>query len=175
MVTPDPKLRAMRIMGDGVASRVGVVFAACFVALAGWALVGSASATAEAGDSSAAVARASAGSSSFAEEFCEGGIVNEFGLPELPPLASPFPERPALRERQLPAFAPKTVSLELGGGPILTPGQEIGFWLQSDNFIGKTPLRWTLKDTIRAVDPAGEVGPDIAPGEALLFIAARSA
>jgi hypothetical protein len=84
----------------------------------------------------------------------------------LPPLANPFPERPALRERQLPSFAPKTVSLELGGGPILTPGQEIGFWLQSDNFIGKTPLRWTLKDTLRAIDPTGEVGPVVARGKA---------
>jgi hypothetical protein len=165
MVTADPKLRAVRLIGDRVGSRVGVVLAACFVALAGWALFGFAPATAEAGDSSAAVARASAGSSSFTEEFCEGGIVNEFGLPELPPLANPFPERPALRERQLPSFAPKTVSLELGGGPILTPGQEIGFWLQSDNFVGKTPLRWTLKDTIRAVSQSGEVGPVVAQGK----------
>ncbi|HWH19353.1 MAG TPA: immunoglobulin-like domain-containing protein [Solirubrobacterales bacterium] len=100
-----------------------------------------------------------------AEEFCEGGIVNEFGLSGLPPLANPFPERPAFRERQLPSFAPKTVSLELGGGPILTPGQEVGFWLSSDNYVGKTPLRWTLKDTIRPVDPSGDVGSVVAQGK----------
>jgi hypothetical protein len=151
-------LRAVRFIADRVWSRVGVVLAIGLVAL-----IGSASASARSGNSLASAANGSA-SSSFAEEFCEGGIVNEFGLPELPPLANPFPERPALRERQLPAFAPKTVSLELGGGPILTPGQEVGFWLRSDNFVGRTPLHWTLKDTIRAVDPSGNLGPVVAHG-----------
>jgi len=129
------------------------------------ALIGSAAASANTGDPLALAAKGSAGSPSFEEEFCEGGIVNEFGLSGLPSLANPFPERPAFRERQVPSFAPKTVSLELGGGPILTPGQEVGFWLQSDNFVGKTPLRWILKDTIRAVDPSGEVGPVVAQGK----------
>jgi len=162
MVAPDTKLRAMRSVGARIRSGLSVALA---IGLS--ALIGSAAAlAAHTTHPSASAARTSAaGPSSFAEEFCEGGIVNEFGLPQLPPLTNPFPERPALGERQLPSFAPKTVSLDLGGGPILTPGQEIGFWLQSDNFVGKTPLRWTLRDSIRAIDPSGEVGAVVARGK----------
>src|ERR1700761_8774602 len=134
MVTRDPKLRAMRLLGDRVGSRLSVALAVVLLAL-----IGSAAASANTDDPLALAAKSSGGSASFKEEFCEGGIVNEFGLSGLPPLANPFPERAPFRERQLPSFAPKTVGLELGAGPILTPGQEIGFWLDSDNSVGQTP------------------------------------
>ncbi len=151
----------MRFMRGGARSGLGVALAIGFLAL----ICSAAALAAVPTDPSASAARSSAGPSPSAEEFCEGGTVNEFGLPELPSLADPFPEPPAFRERQLPSFAPKTISLELGGGPILTPGQEIGFWLHSENFVGRTPLRWTLRDTIRPVDASGEVGPVVAQGQ----------
>jgi hypothetical protein len=77
--------------------------------------------------------------------------VEDFGLSELPPVH----EVPA--EGDLP-FGPKTVSLLLASGPVLPPGESVGFWLNSKNYGGHTPLNWVLRDRIRLVDASGQVG-----------------
>jgi hypothetical protein len=88
--------------------------------------------------------------------FCETRKpVEDFGISALPPVKEP----PA--SGNLP-FAPKTVTLELAGGPVLPLGESSGFWLHSDNFSGHTPLHWVLRDRIRTVDPSGVPGQVVA-------------
>lgn len=79
------------------------------------------------------------------------GPVEDFGLSQLPPVL----EVPSSGD--LP-FGPKTVSLDLSGGPILPIGESFGFWLFSGNYSGHTPLHWILRNRIRPVDPSGETG-----------------
>jgi hypothetical protein len=81
--------------------------------------------------------------------------VADFGLSALPSVH----ESPAFGD--LP-FGPKTVSLELSAGPVLAPGESVGFWLHSSNLKGRTPLRWVLRSRIHLVDEAGGPGPVVA-------------
>jgi len=81
--------------------------------------------------------------------------VEDFGLSELPPVNE------APESGDLP-FGPKTVSLALTSGPILPPGASVGFWLNSENYAGHTPLHWILHDRIRLVDASGQAGKVVA-------------
>jgi hypothetical protein len=83
--------------------------------------------------------------------------VEDFGLSELPPVHE-VPE-----EGDLP-FGPKTVSLLLASGPVLPPGESVGFWLNSENYGGHTPLHWVLRNRIRPVDTSGQAGQVVARG-----------
>jgi hypothetical protein len=83
--------------------------------------------------------------------------VEDFGLSTLPPVH----EAPATGD--LP-FGPKTVSLLLFLAPVLPPGESTGFWLNSENYFGRTPLRWILRNRIRPVDAAGVPGSVTARG-----------
>jgi hypothetical protein len=89
-------------------------------------------------------------------EFCASTTpVEDFGISELPPLHE------APETGDLP-FGPKTVSLQIASGPILPPGESVGFWLQSNNHFGRTPLRWVLRDRIGLVDATGRAGKVVA-------------
>jgi hypothetical protein len=77
--------------------------------------------------------------------------VEDFGLSELPQVRE-APESGDL------SFGPKTVSLQLAAGPILPPGESVGFWLHSENYGGHTPLHWVLRNRIRPVDTSGQAG-----------------
>jgi hypothetical protein len=81
--------------------------------------------------------------------------VEDFGLSELPPVH----EGPGSGD--LP-FGPKTVRLELSAGPILPPGEGVGFWLHSQNYGGQTPLHWVLRNRIRLVGEFGQAGQVVA-------------
>lgn len=83
--------------------------------------------------------------------------VEDFGLSELPPVRE-APESGDL------SFGPKTVSLQLAPGPVLPPGESIGFWLHSENYGGRTPLHWVLRNRIRPVDTSGRSGQVVARG-----------
>jgi len=90
--------------------------------------------------------------------FCEPKEpVEDFGLSELPPVAE------APESGDLP-FGPKTVSLDLSAGPVLAPGESVGFWLHSENYFDRTPLSWALRNRIRLVDPSGQAGKVVARG-----------
>jgi hypothetical protein len=90
--------------------------------------------------------------------FCApGDPVEDFGISQLPPVD----EVPS--EGDLP-FGPKTLSLDLFGGPILPLGESFGFWLNSANYAGRTPLRWVLRNRLRPVDPSGAMGGVLAKG-----------
>ncbi len=90
--------------------------------------------------------------------FCEPRKpVEDFGLSELP-ATHEVPE-----SGDLP-FGPKTISLQLAAGPVLAPGESVGFWLYSSNFSGHTPLHWVLRDRIRLADASGRVGEVAARG-----------
>jgi len=77
--------------------------------------------------------------------------VEDFGISELPPL------REAPASGDLP-FGPETVRLGLFLGPVFTPGESVGFWLYSENFVGRTPLRWVVRNRIRLLDASGRAG-----------------
>lgn len=90
--------------------------------------------------------------------FCETDKpVEDFGLSELPPL------REAPESGELP-FAPKTVSLGFAARSILAVGESVGFNLHSENYFGKTPLHWVLRNRIRPADSSGQTGQVIARG-----------
>jgi hypothetical protein len=81
--------------------------------------------------------------------------VEDFGISELPPLHE------APESGDLP-FGPTTLSLQLSAGPVLPPGESVGFWLHSRNYGGRTPLDWGLRNRIRRVDAMGEAGKVVA-------------
>lgn len=81
--------------------------------------------------------------------------VEDFGLSEFSSV------REAPQSGELP-FGPKTVSLEIAGGPILAVGEMTGFWLHSENYYGRTPLRWILRSRIRPADSFDQLGSVIA-------------
>ncbi len=83
--------------------------------------------------------------------------VNDFGISELPSVR----EAPSLGD--LP-FGPKTVSLSVSAGPVLRIGEGAGFRLHSENYGGRTPLKWILRNRIRSVSEAGEAGSVVARG-----------
>jgi Big-like domain-containing protein len=84
-------------------------------------------------------------------------LVNDFGISELPSVR----EAPPLGD--LP-FGPKTVSLGVSAGPVLRIGEDTSFRLHSENYVGRTPLRWILRNRIRSVSEAGEAGSVVARG-----------
>lgn len=84
-------------------------------------------------------------------------LVNDFGISDLPPV------RKAPSSGDLP-FGPKTVSLSVSAGPVLQIGDEAGFRLHSENYVGRTPLKWILRNRIRSVSESGEAGPVVARG-----------
>lgn len=91
--------------------------------------------------------------------FCASATpVEDFGTSELPPLH----EAPASGD--LP-FGPKTVSLVLAAWPVLAPGGSVGFWLNSENYGGRTPLGWELRNRIRRVDASGRAGKVVGRGQ----------
>ncbi len=103
-------------------------------------------------------APAAAAPSAAASAFCEDAKpVEDFGLSALPPTHE------APTDGDLP-FAPKTVSLNFSNRRILAVGEGIGFWLNSQNYSGRTPLHWVLRDRLRPVDDFGTPGPVIARG-----------
>lgn len=92
-------------------------------------------------------------------EFCASGEpVDDFGLSQLPPLRA-APGTPGLFEPGNLPFGPKTVDIDVTAGPILAPGESVGFWLHSGNHGGRTPLHWALRNRLRAVDATGNPGP----------------
>lgn len=91
-------------------------------------------------------------------DFCESSeFVEDFGLASLPPT------REAPADGDLP-FGPKTVSLSFANKKVLAVGEGIGFWVHSQNYVGRTPLRWIVRHRLRTVDDSGGAGPVIARG-----------
>jgi hypothetical protein len=83
------------------------------------------------------------------------------------------PTREAPANGDLP-FGPKTVSLSFSNGHVLAVGEGVGFWLDSENYYGRTPLHWILRNRLRPLDPSGASGPVIARGrERVRLISAR--
>ncbi|HEU5143146.1 MAG TPA: immunoglobulin-like domain-containing protein [Solirubrobacterales bacterium] len=87
--------------------------------------------------------------------FCKSGdLAHDFGLSQLPPVREP-PEGGDL------PFGPKTVRLLGDWGKILPVGQSFGYGLWSENYYGRTPLKWTLRARMFAVSSAGETGREV--------------
>jgi hypothetical protein len=83
-------------------------------------------------------------------EFCAPSqLVRDFGLSRMPEVD----ERPPSGD--LP-FGPKTVGLISNGWRILPVGSSYGFEFWSQNYTGRTPLRWTFHARIHAVSDDGE-------------------
>jgi hypothetical protein len=80
--------------------------------------------------------------------------VRDFGLSRLPPVRE-MPE-----SGDLP-FGPKTVHLGSFGGRVLPIGQSFGFELHSENYAGRTPLRWTLRAQMFVVGRDGATGREV--------------
>ncbi|HEX5761810.1 MAG TPA: hypothetical protein VFY04_01675 [Solirubrobacterales bacterium] len=81
-------------------------------------------------------------------------LVRDFGLSRLPPV------REVPESGDLP-FAPKTVSLVGYGGHVLPIGESFGYELWSENYVGRTPLHWTLTAQMFAVSRSGTTGQEV--------------
>jgi hypothetical protein len=87
--------------------------------------------------------------------FCESAdLVEDFGLSRLPAV----PELP--EGGDLP-FGPKTVRLLGDWGRIIPIGESFGYELHSENYVGRTPLRWTIRARMFAVSRTGETGREV--------------
>jgi hypothetical protein len=80
-------------------------------------------------------------------------LVRDFGLSRLPPVRE-VPEKGNL------PFGPKTVSLVgWSAGRIIPVGNAFGYELWSENYVGRTPLHWTVRARMAEVDRKGRRGP----------------
>jgi hypothetical protein len=99
---------------------------------------------------STADARQTSSPGAVQSPYCEPSEpIEDFGLSDLPATH----EAPI--DGELP-FGPKTVSMSVEAGPILTAGGSVRFDVHSANYFGRTPLEWVMRDRLRPDRFCGE-------------------